>query len=921
VYCALLALTLPALAGCGDRKSAADYVKAAEAHLAAGDVRAAAVDLKNALQKEPKNATARVMLGQTYVTFSDASAAEVELQHARDDGAPPSAYDKPLAQAELMLRKPKDVLPLTQPIEGATPQLAASLLSLRAQAYYMLGQNDDAEQAFAEGLKVDPQSIDVLTGMGRAALVRKDVAEAKTRLAVAQQAAPKDPQVLELAGDVAFVGGDFAGSEQAYKDLHDAQPWNLVARLGMSRAQISESKLKDAIGNLDALLKSAPKDARANYLRALAAYLDKDMPTVQTYTERALSASPKYAAALLLSGASNYALKQYEQANNALGQYVELVPDNLQARKLLASTQLQLNRPGDAVNTLKPAMANAGNDADLLAMIGTASARSGDTTVANEYLGKAVAERPDNAALRTELGLTEIRLGDTATGVEELEKAAQQNPKDVRPELALFLTYMRDKQFDKALEISERLQKSAPDNSTGWNFASVADIAKGDKEAARAALLKAIEIRPGDLNANRNLAKLAYSEGKIDDARKYYNDALKANPTSIDTALDLAALELKAGKGEQAEAVLVQASKDNPDNPAPLIIRARIRMQNGQVQDALNLVEPALAKDPRNPALLEVAGLGELALGKADSAVGTLKTLVDVLPKFPAGHLYLAQAYAGAGRNNDALSEANEALHLDPTGQGPRLAVARSLLVTGKLDEANKAIADLKKDYPQNVTVADLEGAAALAQNRPKDAIPAYQRAILGQDNSANEQMLAKAEAATGDLNAGANTLNQWLDKHPEDLSGRLTLGDIYLRANKIAEAKDQYAAVVAKAPDNVLALNNLAWTLSQLGKPNEALAHARHAVSLAPDAPQVLDTLGVILLQNGIAADAVDNLKKARQRDSNNPAIQFHLAQALAGAGKKDDALDMLHGLLAGNDNFSDRPAAEKLLHDLAGG
>src|SRR5277367_6299332 len=89
VCCAVLAL-LPAMAACGDRKSAADYIKAAEAHLAANDVRAATVDLKNALQKEPKNTMARVMLGQTYVTFSDASSAEVELMHARDDGATPS---------------------------------------------------------------------------------------------------------------------------------------------------------------------------------------------------------------------------------------------------------------------------------------------------------------------------------------------------------------------------------------------------------------------------------------------------------------------------------------------------------------------------------------------------------------------------------------------------------------------------------------------------------------------------------------------------------------------------------------------------------------------------------------------------------------------------------------------------------------
>ena len=225
---AVLAVLSTGLAGCGDRKSAADYIKAADAHIAAGDIRAATVDLKNALQKEPKNATARVMLGQAYVTFSDASAAEVELQHARDDGAPPTLVNKPLAQAELMLRKPKEVLGLTEPIDGAAPQLAASLLSLRAQAYFALGQKDQGEQAFAAGLKLDPESVDVLTGLARAALGRRDMAEAKLRFAAAQKQAPKDPQVLELAGDLAFGSSDFAASEQAYQDLHSIDRKSVV---------------------------------------------------------------------------------------------------------------------------------------------------------------------------------------------------------------------------------------------------------------------------------------------------------------------------------------------------------------------------------------------------------------------------------------------------------------------------------------------------------------------------------------------------------------------------------------------------------------------------------------------------------------------------------------------------------------------
>ncbi|HUN52629.1 MAG TPA: tetratricopeptide repeat protein, partial [Candidatus Sulfotelmatobacter sp.] len=226
-YGAVVVAVLLTLAGCGDRKSAADYIKAAQAHLASNEVHAAIIDLKNALQKEPKNVEARTMLGQTYVDLSDATAGEVELQHARDDGATPAMVNKPLAQAELLLRKPKAVLELTDPVQGASPQLAASLLALRGEALFALGQRDEAAKVFAEGLKADPNSVDVQIGMGRAALSQRDLPQAKEHLAVAQKEAPKSPQVMELAGDVAFAGADFPGSEKAYQSLHELQPWNL----------------------------------------------------------------------------------------------------------------------------------------------------------------------------------------------------------------------------------------------------------------------------------------------------------------------------------------------------------------------------------------------------------------------------------------------------------------------------------------------------------------------------------------------------------------------------------------------------------------------------------------------------------------------------------------------------------------------
>ena len=433
--------------------------------------------------------------------------------------------------------------------------------------------------------------------------------------------------------------------------------------------------------------------------------------------------------------------------------------------------------------------------------------------------------------------------------------------------------------------------------------------------------MKAREVHPGDLDANRNLAKRAESQSKFDEARGYFQEALKANPNSVETYLDLAELETRDGHPEAAEAVLLQASKNNPESSAPIVVRGRLRLQAGQYQEVLALAEPALSKDPRNPALLQVIGLAQLGLGRVEPAIATFKTLLEVTPQAVIAHLYLADAYVAAQRADAALAEARAALTLDPTGYAPRFAVARLLLQSGTFDAADKAIQELKRDYPQDANVAELEGSSALAQKRPQDAIPAFQRALATRDNSANRLLLATAETSAGHADDAQRTLKAWLEQHADDIEAHMALGNIYFAANRMPEAKEQYDAMTKLSQNNVAAENNLALTLAALGKPDQALSHARRAASLAPKSATVLDTLGAIQLQTGDSAAAVETLKTALQQAPNDPAVRFHLAQGLAMTGHKPEALDILHNLLAGSETFSDRAQAEKLLHELAGG
>jgi len=914
---AMLFLCMALLTGCND-KTAAEYIQDAQKHRAAGNISAGIIDLKNALQQEPKNLTARILLARFYLDLPDSASAESELLHARQDGADAISTAVPLAQAELLLGKPELALKETDVGNAPSPEANASLMAARGQALMALGRMSDASDALEAGLKSDPHSVDVLSAMVRYALVKNDLPTARDRLAEAEKQDPKNPTLFSLSGAIDFGAGDFAASEKAFQNMLKAAPWSLAARVGIARAQIAEGRPKDADPNLEIVLKAAPNDPNTHYLRALAAFREADYVTAQTHIQRALSTTKSFPQALLLGGAISYALRQFEQANTYLTQYVYLIPNNVQALKMLAAVQMASGRAADAVKTLSPSVAGGTEDAQLLAMIGAASARSGDLTSASRYLAKAVSKQPDNATLRTQLGVAEVALGQTDVGIEDLQKAGQQDPNALRPELALFSAYMRNKLYDKALEVGERVEKSHPTLALGFDLAGFAYVAKGDRDSARNAFLKGREAQPGDALTLRTLAAFEVKDGNLAAASQYLEESLKANPKNTQAYLDLAEIDGRENHPQEMVANLRKAIEQDPDNWTPRVLLGRVLLLSGKAQDALDTVQPALTKDPNNFAALEVAGRAQLALKHTDAALTTFKTLSDLQPQSSVVHRYLAEAHALANDIDAAILEARSATELDPKDEPSALMLVRLYMAKRDFEAARSQVDKMTADHPNDPSILAIDGDIALAQGRPDDAVASFKLALDISDNGLIRSRLAAAQVKAGHPDEAEKTLRSWIDAHADDMVARMALADIYLAEHRAEDAKKQYEIVLAKFPNNVIVENNLAWALSELGQTKEALEHARHAAALAPTAPDVLDTLAVVLLQDKNANEAVTTLDRAVASAPANPQIQYHLAQALAQSGDKARARSVLKSLLGNSQPFAERPQAEQLLTQL---
>jgi tetratricopeptide (TPR) repeat protein len=114
-------------------------------------------------------------------------------------------------------------------------------------------------------------------------------------------------------------------------------------------------------------------------------------------------------------------------------------------------------------------------------------------------------------------------------------------------------------------------------------------------------------------------------------------------------------------------------------------------------------------------------------------------------------------------------------------------------------------------------------------------------------------------------------------------------------RAGNLPAAALQYRKVLEVNDQNVVALNNLAFLLTDLGpRVDEALTLAQKASELAPESAYVQDTLGWVLYRKGLYPSAIQYLEKAVSKEPTDRR-KCHLALAYLKSGNQQRGREML--------------------------
>lgn len=897
-----------------NNESTATLLAEAKQYQQKGDLKAAMIQLKNAVAKSPEDGEARMQLGLLHLEVGDAVSADKELRKARSLGIDAGRVLPLLGKANMQRGQANAVL---EDITAEQAKGSASLLTLRGDALLVTGKPDEAKAAFDAALAIDQNSGGALLGLARHAMQGGDKVVAETFLAQALARDPKNPNVWMAQGTVHRMNGKADDAIAAYDEVLKLKPNHRDAFIEKAYVEISRGKFPEAKVAIEGAEKAAPGNLLVTYTRALYEFTQGKYAVAHESLLKILKVAPDHMPTLLLAGASEMNLGQIQQAEQHLRKYIESNPNNVYARKLLAQTLLKSSQPADAAAALAPVLKDGSEDAQLMALAGQSYMQVRDFDKASGYLEKAAELAPKAAGVRTSLGLSKLAQGDQARGLKELEMATSLDPKSAEASIALVQTQLGMKQYDKALETIAGMEQRQPDNPQVHNLKGIVLQGKGDAARARAAFDKAVALQPTFMAAVANLARLDLMEKQPEAAKGRFQKVLEKDKNNIEAMTALGELAMAQKRPEETTTWLEKASNVNPDAVSPALNLGMHYLRLNQPQKTLSLARKLQPANPTNPALLELLGQAQMATKDTAGALDTYGKLAALMPKSALAQMRLAGVYKAMNNETSAASHLRRAVDLQPSFIPARLAQIDAAIRAGRGEEALQIARDVQKLDPKAAVGYLLEGDVLLAQQKPALAVQAYEKA---QSLGASPELFVKTLQALGMAGKRQEVKTrgaQWLNQHPDDVRVALMVAETNLSSKEYKPAIAVLERALKAAPGNPLVLNNLAWAYQQEKDPR-ALATAEQAFKAAGDNPGVMDTLGWLLLEKGDTARALPLLQKAAEKAPASPEIRYHLGVALNKSGDKQGARREIDKALAQNTPFNDIEAARALLKTL---
>jgi len=423
------------------------------------------------------------------------------------------------------------------------------------------------------------------------------------------------------------------------------------------------------------------------------------------------------------------------------------------------------------------------------------------------------------------------------------------------------------------------------------------------------------------------LAHRLEDDNDIDGAIAAYKRAMTLDPQAADVASELADLYMRQDRMADAIAAAEQALKIAPANrEAHRVLgtiyasmassgqpdqtpRASQQAQRENLAKAIQHLEQAIDHPLGQPDANLRAMLARLYVGTAnyDKAIPLLVELVKEEPQWQDGAALLVEAYAAAGREQEAIRWLEEAVEDDPQlypaladfyGREHKWQQAASAYEQAL--QASPRSVDLKVRYASMLLNAGGQENAIKA----RDALREVLTARVGDERAL--YLLSQAERRAGSLDAAESAARRLIAQNAKSPSGFAALAEALEERRNYQGVVDALVPAISTLRSGQdpsfslsLLLPHLGFAYQQMGQFDMAISTFEEARKLSPADPVLTGYLiqAEMAAKHFAAAAELAHQARADQPDS-LPLARLE-AQALRQSGKADQGIALLEGQL----------------------
>ncbi len=892
----------------------------------------AVIHLKNALQEEPDNLPARLLMAKTLTAQNKYLEAKSLFDEVIKQGASYSLFINDWGTLLLQLKLYQQIIDFDALVK-LTPEQQVDWLMVKVSACLKIKNYTCAKQSYQLIGELTDNQSQQLNGLANIAIAQADFPQAKAYLAESLKHSPESSETIHLLGMLEKEQGSLEQALNYLLKAYQISPENPAILRHLADIYLALGDKDQAQLTVGKILQQQPNDPFAIIVNSqLTAGSTQHLKQVSeeklaflsekvfALPNEMIDAEPTY---LMLRGMISFFGQNYEQALRDFKVLYEKDNADKQAVILLAKAYFALGQNSAAVTLLEIHQKSLLDTPEVLLVLGEKYLAQAKTFKALNLLDALKRKHPE--LLGVKLFDIKIKLAreQYQSALTELDALLAQTPDSEQLLQVHSVLNLQAKRYPTALKSINRLLSQKSKQAEWLNIKAGIYIQQHKWEEAKQLLNTALAQNRELIGARYNLATIYRQQGDLVEARNMLESILAAVPDHSASLLLLANIETQQGKLESALNRYQALTAQDNENLAAIEGKLNVYMAQKNLNQALSELELLNRLSPDNGHYLLQRAYVYIALNQMDKARVEAMRINLLAQKRPFLLLALSQLQLELTDTRGAEKSLRRLLVLQPDSLKVALNLSELLLNTGQTEAAQAQLNQVEKQFPQSSALVMLQGRIAEQVGNIESAGDYYSRAF--KLDNLNEVALAKLYHLTlkgYDHQIFLNTLTTIVNQFPERFFPRNLLAQFYFYQQNYVDAAKEYhrLAKVENNPNRPALFNRLAqiYLTTSLFDLNKAKAMIEKAFQLAGDDADILTTYGWIMSQQGELNQALGLLRKAYVLTPQNPALQYYLAATLAQSDRKQQAIQMLTELIKQGKSFNEANKAHALLNKL---